>query len=96
MVEARVDHDHITLLDFGTGVFKILGCDKSPFAFGDGNRHTGSAQAPERIIIDTRCVFSDMQRCVHMRTPVHDAFPLHLVFAVLGMELLDGHVNTWG
>ncbi len=96
VVEAGVDDDDVAFLDLGRSVLQVLGGDDAPLLLGDRHADPGAEQTPQRIVADGGGVLGHVQRRVHVGAAVHDAFPLHLVDAVLGVELVDGHIHARG
>ena len=62
----------------------------------NGNRYTGAAQTPQRVIVNAGRVFCNMYWRVHVGTPVHDPFPLNLVKPILGVKFIDRDIDTRG
>src|SRR5712675_1186445 len=93
-VTAGVDHQDIVAADFGFGSFEILGRDDTPFALGDRNHDAGAEETPKWITRQRRLVLLHMDRRIHMRATMHDAFELLHQEAILGVEFEHAHIEV--
>src|SRR5258705_1696566 len=91
---AGVDHQNVVLADLRLGVLQILRRDHAPLALRDQHHDAGAEEAPERIAGQCRLVLLHMDRRVHMRAAMHDAFETLHQQAILGVELDDAHVEV--
>src|SRR5882672_10552462 len=92
-VAAGVDHQNVVFADLRLGIRQILRHDHTPLALRDRHHNAGAEEAPERIAGQRRLVLLHMDRRVHVRAAMHDAFELLHQQAILGVELDDAHVE---
>ena len=84
-----VDHDDVAFLDDIVELLQILGLDLAPLALGDVQANAGAEEAPQGVLADVGGQLGNMQGGVHMGAAVHDALPLDVIHAVVGVEADD-------